>query len=160
MAESPVGERRSGPAAPQLRLDELLEGLQAQVEQVRATRDRVHTLLDAVLAIGSDLDLDVVLRRITESAVSVVDARYGALGVLGEEGRIKQFITVGMDEETIAAIGRYPAGHGILGLLIREPEPLRLAELGRHPDSVGFPEGHPPMSTFLGAPVRDRDQLF
>ncbi|MBT2411042.1 GAF domain-containing protein [Streptomyces sp. ISL-12] len=143
-----------------MRLDELLEGLQAQVAQVRATRDRVHTLLDAVLAIGSDLDLDVVLRRITESAVTLVDARYGALGVLGEEGRIKQFITVGMDEETVATIGHYPEGHGILGLLIEEPEPLRLADLGTHPASVGFPEGHPPMTTFLGTPVRVRDRVF
>ncbi|MET9390968.1 GAF domain-containing sensor histidine kinase [Streptomyces sp. NPDC006624] len=161
MAESPADERRSGgPGAPQLRLDELLEGLQAQVAQVRATRDRVHTLLDAVLAIGSDLDLDVVLRRITESAVALVDAEYGALGVLGGEGRIKQFITVGMDERTIKEIGHYPEGHGILGLLIREPEALRLADLGAHPDSVGFPEGHPPMTTFLGAPVRVRDRVF
>ncbi|RZB15803.1 GAF domain-containing protein [Streptomyces sp. F001] len=143
-----------------MRLDELLEGLQAQVEQVRATRDRVHTLLDAVLSIGTELDLDVVLRRITESAVTLVDARYGALGVLGEEGKIRQFITVGVDESTIEAIGHYPEGKGILGLLIREPEPLRLSALGRHPDSVGFPEGHPPMTTFLGAPVRVRDQVF
>jgi signal transduction histidine kinase len=143
-----------------LRLDELLEGLQAQVEQVRAARDRVHTLLDAVLAIGTDLDLDVVLRQITESAVTLVDARYGALGVLGEEGKIRQFITVGMDEDTIRTIGHYPEGQGILGLLIKEPEPLRLADLGRHRDSVGFPEGHPPMTTFLGAPVRVRDQVF
>ncbi|WP_416069367.1 GAF domain-containing sensor histidine kinase [Streptomyces alfalfae] len=160
MAESPAQGRRGGPAAPQLRLDELLEGLQAQVEQVRATRDRVHTLLDAVLSIGTDLDLDVVLRRITESAVTLVDARYGALGVLGEEGKIRQFITVGMDEDTLHAIGHYPEGNGILGLLIREPEPLRLTDLGRHPDSVGFPAGHPPMTTFLGAPVRVRDQVF
>ncbi|MDX2530996.1 sensor histidine kinase [Streptomyces europaeiscabiei] len=160
MAESPAQGRRGGPAAPQLRLDELLEGLQAQVEQVRAARDRVHTLLDAVLTIGTDLDLDVVLRRITESAVTLVDAQYGALGVVGEEGKIRQFITVGMDEDTIRAIGHYPEGHGILGLLIREPEPLRLANLGRHADSVGFPAGHPPMTTFLGAPVRVRDQVF
>ncbi|MEH0548057.1 GAF domain-containing protein [Streptomyces sp. NBC_00490] len=160
MAESPAQGRRGGPAAPQLRLDELLEGLQAQVERVRAARDRVHTLLDAVLTIGTDLDLDVVLRRITESAVTLVDAQYGALGVLGEEGKIRQFITVGMDEDTIRAIGHYPEGHGILGLLIREPEPLRLANLGRHSDSVGFPAGHPPMTTFLGAPVRVRDQVF
>ncbi|MDX2758868.1 GAF domain-containing protein [Streptomyces sp. ME08-AFT2] len=160
MAESPAQGRRGGPAAPQLRLDELLEGLQAQVEQVRAARDRVHTLLDAVLTIGTDLDLDVVLRRITESAVTLVDAQYGALGVVGEEGKIRQFITVGMDEDTIHAIGHYPEGHGILGLLIREPEPLRLANLGRHSDSVGFPAGHPPMTTFLGAPVRVRDQVF
>ncbi|MEU5719675.1 GAF domain-containing protein [Streptomyces sp. NPDC020403] len=160
MAESPAGGRKGGPAAPQLRLDELLDGLQAQVAQVRATRDRVHTLLDAVLSIGSDLDLDVVLRRITESAVALVDAEYGALGVVGEEGRIKQFITVGMDEETVKAIGHYPEGQGILGLLIREPEPLRLADLGTHSESVGLPAGHPPMTTFLGAPVRVRDRVF
>jgi signal transduction histidine kinase len=160
MAESPAQGRKGLPTAPQLRLDELLEGLQAQVEQVRAARDRVHTLLDAVLSIGTDLDLDVVLRRITESAVAVVDAEYGALGVLGEEGRIKQFITVGIDEDTIKTIGHYPEGEGILGLLIREPEPLRLADLGAHPDSVGFPAGHPPMTTFLGAPVRVRDRVF
>ncbi|MFJ4621613.1 GAF domain-containing protein [Streptomyces sp. NPDC088812] len=160
MAESPAAGRKDGPTAPQLRLDELLEGLQAQVAQVRATRDRVHTLLDAVLTIGSDLDLDVVLRRITESAVALVDAEYGALGVLGDEGRIKQFIVVGMDEGTIGAIGPYPEGHGILGLLIREPQPLRLADLGTHPASVGFPEGHPPMTTFLGTPVRVRDRVF
>ncbi|MER7463290.1 GAF domain-containing protein [Streptomyces sp. NPDC097981] len=160
MAESPTQGRKGVPAAPQLRLDELLEGLQAQVEQVRATRDRVHTLLDAVLSIGTDLDLDVVLRRITESAVTLVDAQYGALGVIGEEGKIRQFITVGMDEDTIEAIGHYPEGQGILGLVIREPEPLRLADLGRHPHSVGFPAGHPPMTTFLGAPVRVRDQVF
>ncbi|NGO41549.1 sensor histidine kinase [Streptomyces ureilyticus] len=160
MAESPAQGRKGLPTAPQLRLDELLEGLQAQVEQVRAARDRVHTLLDAVLSIGTDLDLDVVLRRITESAVAVVDAEYGALGVLGEEGRIKQFITVGIDEDTIKTIGHYPEGEGILGLLIREPEPLRLADLGAHPESVGFPAGHPPMTTFLGAPVRVRDRVF
>ncbi|MFI6347371.1 GAF domain-containing protein [Streptomyces sp. NPDC050560] len=160
MGQSPADGRGESPAVPQLRLDELLEGLQAQVAQVRAARDRVHSLLDAVLSIGSELDLDVVLRRITESAVAVVDARYGALGVLGDEGRIRRFITVGVDEETIAAIGHYPEGQGILGLLIREPEPLRLADLGRHPDSVGFPAGHPPMTTFLGAPVRVRDRVF
>ncbi|MBX9363170.1 GAF domain-containing sensor histidine kinase [Streptomyces sp. WAC04114] len=160
MAESPERGRKGVPATPQLRLDELLDGLQAQVEQVRATRDRVHTLLDAVLSIGTDLDLDDVLRRITESAVTLVDAQYGALGVLGDEGRIRQFITVGMDESTIEAIGHYPDGKGILGLLIKEPEPLRLPDLGRHSDSVGFPAGHPPMTTFLGAPVRVRDQVF
>jgi signal transduction histidine kinase len=160
MAERPAEGPDDGPAAPQLRLDELLEGLQAQITQVRATRDRVHTLLDAVLSIGSDLDLDVVLRRITESAVVLVDAQYGALGVLGDEGRIRQFITVGMDEDTVRTIGHYPEGHGILGLLIKEPEPLRLADLGRHAASVGFPEGHPPMTTFLGAPVRVREQVF
>jgi signal transduction histidine kinase len=146
--------------APQLRLDLLLEGLQEQVAQVRAARDRVHTLLDAVLAIGSDLDLAVVLQRIVESAASLVDAQYGALGMLGEEGTIQQFLTVGIDEETIARIGHYPRGEGILGLLIRHPESLRLADMSQHPAAVGFPPGHPPMTSFLGAPIRVRDQMF
>ncbi|MEE1805351.1 GAF domain-containing protein [Streptomyces sp. BE133] len=146
--------------SPQLRLDALLEDLQQQVTQARGARDRVHTLLDAVLAVGSDLDLEVVLRRIVESAVTLVDARYGALGVLGEEGTIKQFVTVGIDEEAIARIGHYPRGEGILGQLIRHPEPLRLANLAQHPASVGFPSGHPPMTSFLGAPIRVRDQVF
>ncbi|MEU6091386.1 GAF domain-containing protein [Streptomyces sp. NPDC047085] len=146
--------------SPQLRLDALLDDLQAQVAQVRSARDRIHTLLDAVLAVGSDLDLEVVLQRIVESAVTLVDAQYGALGVLGEEGTIKQFVTVGIDEDAIARIGHYPRGEGILGLLIRHPEPLRLANLAEHPASVGFPAGHPPMTSFLGAPVRVRDQVF
>ncbi|MFI6360958.1 GAF domain-containing protein [Streptomyces sp. NPDC050743] len=146
--------------SPQLRLDALLEDLQQQVAQVRGARDRVHTLLDAVLAVGSDLDLEVVLHRIVESAVTLVNAQYGALGVLGEEGTIKQFVTVGMDDEAIARIGHYPRGEGILGLLIRHPEPLRLANLADHPASAGFPDGHPPMASFLGAPIRVRDQVF
>ncbi|MFI0898357.1 GAF domain-containing protein [Streptomyces sp. NPDC020983] len=145
---------------PHLRLDELLDDLQVHVQRVRDTRDRVQTLLDAVLAVGSELDLEEVLRRIVHSAADLVDAQYAALGVLGEEGTIQRFITVGMDEETIAAIGHYPRGLGILGTLIRDPEPLRLADLHDHPDSVGFPAGHPPMCTFLGAPVRVRDQVF
>ncbi|MET8136796.1 MULTISPECIES: GAF domain-containing protein [unclassified Streptomyces] len=148
------------PSAPQFRLDALLEDLQEQVQRVRGTQNRVHTLLEAVLAIGSDLDLDVVLRQIVESAVQLVDCRYGALGVLGEEGGIKQFITVGIDEETIARIGNYPRGEGILGLLIREPHALRLPVLSDHPDSVGFPPGHPPMTTFLGTPVQVRGKVF
>ncbi|MCN9244710.1 GAF domain-containing protein [Streptomyces sp. RY43-2] len=147
-------------ASPQLRLDELLDGLQEQVQQVRAARDRMRPLLDAVLAVGSDLDLGVVLHRIVESAATLVDARYGALGVLGDDGTIKQFVTVGMDEETIARIGPYPRGEGILGLLIRHPEPLRLANLAEHPASAGFPPGHPPMTSFLGTPIQVRDQMF
>ena len=156
MADDAAKRPHGRPTAPQLQLDDL----QAQVGRVRATRDQIHTLLDAVLGVGSDLDLDAVLRRITESAVTLVDAEYGALGVLGEEGRIRQFIPVGMEEDTITAIGHYPEGRGILGLLIREPEPLRLADLGEHPDSVGFPKAHPPMTTFLGAPVRVRERVF
>jgi two-component system, NarL family, sensor histidine kinase DevS len=159
-AEDPGVPRGEHVPTPHLRLDELLDELHQQVQRVRGARDRIQPLFDAVLAIGADLDLKTVLRRIVESAVELVDARYGALGVLGDEGAIRQFITVGMDKETIARIGHYPQGGGILGLLIRESEVLRLTDLNRHPDSAGFPPGHPPMRSFLGAPVRIRGQVF
>lgn len=146
--------------APCLRMDALLSELQEHVERVRGRRDRMQTLLDAVVAIGSNLRLEDLLLRIVQSAVDLVDARYGALGVLGEEGRIKQFVTVGMDAETIARIGHYPEGHGILGLLIREPRSLRLNDLGAHAEAVGFPAGHPPMRGFLGTPVQVGDRIF
>ena len=113
------------------------------------------------MTVGSDLDLETVLRHIVDSAVSLVDARYGALGVLDESGTaLSQFLTVGLDDETYRAIGPLPKGHGILGLLIRDPKPIRLPDLHEHPDSFGFPPNHPPMKSFLGVPVRVRDQVF
>ncbi|WP_436778345.1 GAF domain-containing protein [Yinghuangia sp. YIM S09857] len=143
-----------------MRLDELLDELQAHIGVVRATRDRVHTLLEAVLAVGSDLDLETVLRRIVESAIALVDAQYGALGVIGDEERLARFLPVGMDAETIAKIGPFPSGRGILGLVIRDPHPIRLHEISEHADSYGFPANHPPMHTFLGVPIRIRDEVF
>src|SRR4051812_38536673 len=102
-----------------------------------------------------------MLRRIVQSAVDLVDARYGALGVLDESGTwLAQFITVGLDEEGRRAIGNLPQGHGILGLLIHDAKPLRLPDLKEHPDSDGFPSNHPPMRSFLGVPVRVRDEVF
>ncbi|TJZ99582.1 GAF domain-containing protein [Actinacidiphila oryziradicis] len=147
---------------PRLRLDELLEELQVRINAVRGTRDRVHSLLEAVLSVGRELDLPQVLRRIVEAAVVLVDAEYGALGVIDEEQaeRLSQFLTVGVAEEQIAAIGPLPSGHGILGELIRHPEPLRLEELSEHPASYGFPANHPPMHSFLGVPIRVRDEVF
>jgi signal transduction histidine kinase len=121
----------------------------------------LRQLLDAVLTIGSDLDLPAMLRRIVEAAVALVDARYGALGVLDESRtRLAQFITVGLDDETYRAIGDLPEGHGILGLLIVDAKPLRLPDLSEHPDSYGFPPHHPPMRSFLGVPIRVRDEVF
>jgi signal transduction histidine kinase len=102
-----------------------------------------------------------MLRRIVQAAVDLVDADYGALGVLDETGtRLAQFITIGVDDETHRAIGHLPEGHGILGLLIVEPKPLRLPDLGEHPNSFGFPPNHPPMTSFLGVPIKLRDQVF
>src|SRR5690606_24867276 len=122
---------------------------------------RLRQLLDAVVSIGSDLDLPAMLNRIVTAATELVDARYGALGVLDETGtRLSQFLTVGVDEEGRRAIGDLPAGHGILGLLILDAEPLRLDDLRKHPDSYGFPANHPPMTSFLGVPIVSRDQVF
>ena len=121
----------------------------------------LRELLDAVVTIGSDLDLPAMLRRIIQSAVDLVDAKYGALGVLDRSGtRLAQFITVGIDDETHHAIGHLPDGHGILGLLIIDAKPLRLPDLREHPDSYGFPPNHPPMRSFLGVPIRVRNQVF
>ena len=121
----------------------------------------LRMLLDAVMTVGSDLDLESVLRHIVRSAVALVDARYGALGVLDESGSgLSQFITVGLTDEEREAIGDLPKGHGILGLLIIDPKPIRLPVLQEHPDSYGFPPNHPPMKSFLGVPIRVRGQVF
>ncbi|WP_409236429.1 GAF domain-containing protein [Streptomyces sp. PA5.6] len=156
------GEDRggSGQQLPKLRLDELLDELQVRIDAARGTQDRVHSLLEAVLSVGRELDLPQVLRRIVEAAVVLVDAEYGALGVIAGDQRLSEFLTVGIDEERRGKIGALPRGHGILGELIRHPEPLRLRELAEHPASYGFPEHHPPMHSFLGVPIRARDTVF
>ncbi|MFI0504069.1 GAF domain-containing protein [Streptomyces albogriseolus] len=146
---------------PQLRLDELLEELQARIDAARGTRDRVRSLLEAVLSVGRELELEQALHSIVEAAAALVDARYAALGVIGPDGkRLSAFHTVGVSDEGIARIGHFPEGHGILGELIRHPKPLRLPKLSEHPASYGFPPHHPPMNTFLGVPIRVRDQVF
>ncbi len=121
----------------------------------------LRKLLDAVLVLGSELDPPGMLRRIVEAAVDLVDARYGALGVLDDTGtRLSEFITVGLDRGTHDRIGDLPEGHGILGLLIVDAEPLRLPDLQEHPDSFGFPPHHPSMRSFLGVPIRVRGDVF
>ncbi|MER6441242.1 GAF domain-containing protein [Streptomyces sp. NPDC001185] len=145
---------------PRLRLDDLLGELQVRIDAVRGTRDRLHNLLEAVLSVGRELDLPQVLRSIVEAAVVLVDAEYGALGVIGGDRRLSAFITVGIDEEQRSEIGALPSGHGLLGELIRHPVPLRLPELSEHPESYGFPAHHPPMHSFLGVPIRVRDEVF
>ena len=145
---------------PQLPLDDLLSELQGRLDAVRSTRDGVHALLDAVVSIGRELDLETVLRRIIEAAIQLVDARYGALGVIGDDGQLAQFVPVGVTEDEIAAIEEWPHGRGLLGLLIKEPQTLRLTDIRDHPESFGFPAGHPPMHGFLGVPIRVRDEVF
>jgi signal transduction histidine kinase len=149
-----------GPILPQLRLDDMPAELQSRLQAVLATRDRVHVLLEAVIAVGGNLDLEIVLRKIIETAVPLVRARYGALGVIGDDGRLTEFIPVGLDGAQIAAIDHWPEGHGLLGTLIRDPRPLRLPDLSAHPESHGFPPGHPAMRSFLGVPIRIRDEVY
>ena len=119
-----------------------------------------RSLLEAVTAISSDLDLASVLTRIVEAATSLTGARYGALGVLGNDGELVEFVTTGIDERVHRLIGDLPRGRGILGVIIEDPSGLRLTDLSAHPSSVGFPPNHPPMKSFLGMPVRIRGTIF
>jgi len=126
----------------------------------REINPHIQELLEAITSIGTDLSLPIVLRRIVESARSLVAANYGALGVIGEDQRLSEFITAGIDRERYDAIGHLPEGHGILGLLIVDPRPLRLRDLGKHEQSYGFPPHHPDMHSFLGVPILVRDSVF
>lgn len=145
---------------PKVPLDRLMAEVQARLQAVVAARDGVHALLEAVVSIGRELELETALRRIVEVAIDLVDCRYGALGVIGDDGQLAQFIPIGLSEDEIAHIAEWPHGRGLLGLLIKEPRSLRLGEISEHPESYGFPEGHPPMHGFLGVPIRVRDAVF
>src|SRR5688500_8218736 len=146
-------------ALPGMRLTELLAEVQERLDAVGRTQGRVQNLLDAFLSVSTGLDLDATLRRIVEAGVALVDARYGALGVLREGGGLAAFVHVGIDDELRARMGSLPEGKGVLGQLITEPYPLRIRDLGQHPSSVGFPPHHPPMRSFLGVPARARGSV-
>jgi signal transduction histidine kinase len=141
-------------------LDELLHELLDRIGDVVDSRERLRSLLDAVVGIGSDLDLRATLERIVVAACNLVGARYGALGVIGGDHKLVEFITHGLDPATHAAIGDPPTGRGVLGVLIADPYPVRLPDISSHPQSAGFPPHHPPMHSFLGVPVKVRDQVF
>src|SRR5829696_1139077 len=144
-----------------MRLTELLDEVQDRLSVVARTQARVQNLLDAFLSVSTGLDLDTTLRRIVTAATDLVDARYGALGVLARGGNgLAAFIHVSIDDETALRLGSLPEGKGVLGQLINEPYPLRIPELSLHPSSVGFPPGHPEMHSFLGVPVLVRGQVF
>jgi signal transduction histidine kinase len=123
-------------------------------------KDRKDRLLESALVLSSDLSLPIVLQRIVDIAVSLTGARYGALGVVSSAGQIQDFITTGITPEQRHAIGPLPVGEGLLGVLIRDAKPLRLRRIADDPRSVGFPANHPPMASFLGAPVKARGQVF
>jgi signal transduction histidine kinase len=146
---------------PEEPLVELLRRVVTRAEDVAAGEERVRALLDAVVAVGGNLDVHETLQRIVVAAARLADARYAALGVLNHTGeQLADFITHGVSDEERAGIGAPPRGHGILGLLITDPRPLRLHNLREHPEAFGFPDNHPRMTSFLGVPVRVRDHVF
>lgn len=141
-------------------LDELLQEMLDRVGEVVTSRERLRALLDAVVGIGTNLDLRSTLQRIVQAACELVGARYGALGVVGPDRLLYDFIVHGITPEQHAQIGDLPHGRGVLGLLIDDPRPLRMPDITQHPRSYGFPPNHPPMHSFLGVPVRIREQVF
>ncbi|WP_285758751.1 sensor histidine kinase [Nocardiopsis ansamitocini] len=143
-----------------MRLDELLTEVQARLADALSTRDRLHSLLEAVVSIGGDLDLATVLRRLTKAAAHLVNARYAGLGVVDHNGNVSEFIPVGFTEEQFRRMPHYPRGKGLLAYPTRERRSLRLSRMQDHPSFHGFPEGHPPMTTFLGVPIQVRDEVF
>lgn len=147
----------------QLRLHELLDEVQDRIAQIVDVRDRMDRLMEAMLSVTAGLDLDETLRSIVHTAIELVDAGYGALGVCGtdsSDGELAEFVYEGIDDPTRVLIGHLPRGHGVLGLLVQHPEPIRLANISDHPASVGFPAHHPPMHSFLGVPVQVRGEVF
>jgi signal transduction histidine kinase len=168
VSDGPRGQRRSWDegaleyaALSRVRLEALLQELLGRVGEIMDTQERLRNLLDAVVGIGADLDLTGTLDRIVAAACDLARARYGALGAVGHNGKkLVRFHTHGVTEDEVRAIGPYPEGHGILGLLIDHPEPLRLKDLTEHPQSFGFPPNHPPMRSFLGVPIRTGEHVF
>jgi len=145
---------------PRLELEKLLGEVSARAQDVLVTQGRLRHLLHAHAVIASELSLQVVLQHIVTAARELVEARYAALGVIGEHGVLDEFVHVGMDGDVVERIGELPHGRGILGLLVSHPVPVRLTDLTSHPASAGFPPHHPDMDSFLGVPIRIRGRVF
>ena len=131
-----------------------------RAQEVLGTQGRLRGLLRANQVITGDLAMPVVLRRIADAARELVGARYAALGVIGPDGDLVEFVHVGVPADVVKEIGPLPQGKGLLGVLIEDPQPIRLRRIDDDPRSSGFPLGHPPMASFLGVPIRIRDEVF
>jgi signal transduction histidine kinase len=142
------------------RIEDLLKDFVSRAGELLQSQERMAGLLEAVVAVAEDLSLDAVLERVVQSACHLLHARYGALGVIGSDRALSHFVSIGIDAELARKIGPMPTGHGVLGLLISDPRPLRLHDLRMHPEAYGFPAHHPAMHSFLGVPVRVRDTVF
>ncbi|MCK9875979.1 GAF domain-containing protein [Frankia sp. Ag45/Mut15] len=141
-------------------MDDPHDRLSTQIDDVVAVQSRMQGLLDAVVGVAQELSLPVTLRRIAEAAANLVDAAYGALGVIGEAGEITELFHVGFGDAVLERIGRLPLGRGLIGESLRDPRPLRVANVTRHPAAVGFPPGHPRFDTFLNVPIMVRGDAF
>lgn len=145
---------------PRLSIEVLMSQLVEQASVIMTAQQRLRQLLKASHSIVQELSLPAVLRRLVATAKDVSGAKYAALGVIGGDGTLEQFLHVGMADDTVRAIGELPKGRGVLGALIDNPKPIRLSRISEDPRSSGFPDGHPPMTTFLGVPIRSRDVVF
>jgi two-component system, NarL family, sensor histidine kinase DevS len=154
------GAELSFPDGPKLELDELIDQLVDRAQDVKKSQGRLRALLRAIETVTGNLSLETVLRNIAEAACELAGAKYAALGVVGSDGGLEQFITVGIDEQTAARIGDLPQGKGLLGALITDPAPIRLEHMVDDDRSAGFPPNHPPMDSFLGVPVRIRGEVY
>ena len=151
----------SFPDGPRTELEDAISSLVAQSERVMRAQGRLRALLHATQAVMEQSNLALVLRSIVEAAIELVGAQYGAMGVINpERDALEQFLYVGMNDEDAAAIGHLPEGRGLLGALITDPHPIRLAQMADDPRAAGFPPNHPPMESFLGVPVRVRGEVF
>ncbi|KJL19916.1 Hypoxia sensor histidine kinase response regulator DosT [Microbacterium azadirachtae] len=148
------------PDVPRLELERTIAELMDRAQQVLAAQGRLRSLLGATRAVSEDLDLDAMLRRIVRAAIELVGARYGALGVIDEDGLLERFIHEGIADEVVQEIGAPPTGHGLLGAVIEQGQTIRIPRIADDPRSVGFPAHHPPMDAFLGVPIRVRGRTF
>jgi signal transduction histidine kinase len=145
---------------PKLEFEILLSQFVERAEEMMSSQARMRDLIRVNNDLTSNLDLPTVLRRIVEIGLELINARYGAMGVIGDGRRLEQFIHVGIDDVTAARIGHLPEGKGLLGALIDDPRPVRLQTIAADARSSGFPDHHPPMDSFLGVPIRVRDEVF
>lgn len=148
------------PDAPRSELERTIEELIERAQQVLRTQGRLRSLVRANSLVVAKLDLAQVLRQIAEAAVELVDAQYGALGVVAPDGHLEQFIHVGMPDDDARAIGHLPEGHGLLGAVVDSGESIRIPDISEDPRSAGFPAHHPQMGSFLGVPIRVRDEVY
>jgi signal transduction histidine kinase len=157
---SGTGASIAFPDGPRSELERTIGELVDRAQDVLKTQGRLRSLLQANRIVVEELELEQVLRKIAEAAVGLVDAQYGALGVIGPDGHLEQFIHVGMPPEQAEAIGHLPDGHGLLGAVIDERRSIRLEHLSQDPRSAGFPVHHPTMDGFLGVPIRVRNEVY